>query len=138
MKRGPITDELAAWLESNVEHPVKPMQGPQTVLSEVFGDTLPYALVEPLDGAQFRDTWGGLWDEGDLPYQVISYGKTGKQAEGLADKVHDAYLDPTIDIVLAGVNVMHRLPAGGADRPEKVGVNLWEVRESFILRVQAS
>ena len=30
-----------------------------------------------------------------------------------------------------------RRPDGGADKPENVGVNLWEVRESFILRVQA-
>lgn len=138
MERYLITDALAAWLSTQTGKQVKPMQGPETVLNETFDDTLPYALLEPMGNAEFRDSWGGAWDEADLPYQVISYGKTGLQAEALAGLVHKKYLDPSIAMNLPDVSVMRRKPDGGADRPENVGVNLWEVRESFILQVHAS
>lgn len=136
MKIRPITEALAARIATTSGVPCRPHEGDRTVLSEVFGDTLPYTVLELLEGTEWeRRVYANNWTEAKIPYQFIAYGETMQQSSALADEVRAAVLSLS---TLPGAVVMEAEPEGGPSDPVPVGIDLAETRERFILHVHAS
>lgn len=131
--RRKVAAGFTTWLSAATGKPGAVMQGPTLNLGETFQQLPPYFVVDPAASAAMRDSWGGVYDEADVPLIVVSYGIAGIQAEAMADEIRKRVLDNQTDMVLSNVTVMKRMPQGGPELPEKVAAELWEVRETFVL-----